>query len=192
MGQTKPERLPIFLSYLLRHAPQAAALDMDSHGWVSVAQLIRGVNATGKYRLDRATLEEIVATDDKGRFRFSRDGQRIKACQGHSIPWVQPELEILPPPRPLYHGTTAAALEKILASGESSKMSRHAVHMQADARKAWQSAVRWKGKTPVVLKVDAVGLAENGAEFGRTENGVWCCEAVPVEYIVEQLCSVLC
>lgn len=70
-------------------------------------------------------------------------------------------------------------------------MSRHAVHLQADARKAWQSAVRWKGKTPVVLKVDAVWLAENGAEFGRTENGVWCCEAVPVEYIVEQLCSVL-
>ena len=187
MRKKTDERLPIFLSYLLRHAPQAAALDMDSHGWVSVAQLIQMVNATGKYHLDRATLEEIVATDDKGRFRFSRDGQRIKACQGHSIPWVRPELENLPPPRFLYHGTTTAALEKILESGEISKMSRHAVHLQADARKAWQSAARWKGKTPAVLKVDALALAETGVEFGRTENGVWCCEAVPAKYIVERI-----
>lgn len=127
------------------------------------------------------------ATDDKGRFRFSQDGQRIKAGQGHSIPWVQPELEILPPPRFLYHWTTTAALEKILESGEISKMSRHAVHLQAEARKAWQSAVRWMGKTPVVLKIDAAALAETGVEFGRTENGVWCCEAVPAGYIVEQI-----
>ena len=162
MGRIKTEHLPIFLSYLLRHAPQEAGLDMDSHGWV---------------------------TDDKGRFRFSEDGQRIKACQGHSIPWVHPELELLPPPQFLYHGTTTAAMEKILESGEIKKMSRHAVHLQADARKAWQSAARWKGKIPVVLKIDAAALAETGLEFGKSENGVWCCEAVPVGYIVERIYS---
>ena len=181
MGRIKTEHLPIFLSYLLRHAPQEAGLDMDSHGWVSATQLIQGINATGRYQLDWETLEEIVATDDKGRFRFSEDGQRIKACQGHSIPWVHPELELLPPPQFLYHGTTTAAMEKILESGEIKKMSRHAVHLQADARKAWQSAARWKGKIPVVLKIDA--------EFGKSENGVWCCEAVPVGYIVERIYS---
>lgn len=98
MGRIKSEHLPIFLSYLLRHASQEAGLDMDSHGWVSATQLIQGINATGRYQLDRETLEEIVATDDKGRFCFSEDGQRIKACQGHSIPWVHPDLELLPPP----------------------------------------------------------------------------------------------
>ena len=112
MGRIKTEHLPIFLSYLLRHAPQEAGLDMDSHGWVSATQLIQGINATGRYQLDWETLEEIVATDDKGRFRFSEDGQRIKACQGHSIPWVHPELELLPPPQFLYHGTTTAAMGK--------------------------------------------------------------------------------
>ena len=189
MGRIKTEHLPIFLSYLLRHAPQDAGLDMDSHGWVSATQLIQGINATGRYQLDWETLEEIVATDDKGRFRFSEDGQRIKACQGHSIPWVHPELELLPPPQFLYHGTTTAAMEKILESGEIKKMSRHAVHLQADARKAWQSAARWKGKIPVVLKIDAAALAETGLEFGKSENGVWCCEAVPVGYIVERIYS---
>lgn len=33
MGRIQTEHLPIFLSYLLRHAPQEAGLDMDSHGW---------------------------------------------------------------------------------------------------------------------------------------------------------------
>ena len=73
--------------------------------------------------------------------------------------------------------------------GEIKKMSRHAVHLQADARKAWQSAARWKGKIPVVLKIDAAALAETGIEFGKSENGVWCCEAVPVGYIVERIYS---
>lgn len=147
MGRIKTEHLPIFLSYLLRHAPQEAGLDMDSHGWVSATQLIQGINATGRYQLDWETLEEIVATDDKGRFRFSEDGQRIKACQGHSIPWVHPELELLPPPQFLYHGTTTAAMEKILESGEIKKMSRHAVHLQADARKACNRRRAGKGKS---------------------------------------------
>ena len=48
----------------------------------------------------------------KGRFLFSEDGQRIKAYQGHTIPWVQPELEPLPPPQLLYHGTTTAVVLK--------------------------------------------------------------------------------
>lgn len=101
MSQKKEERLSIYLSNLLRHAPQDAGLDMDLHGWVFVEQLIQGINATGKYRIDLERLKAIVATDDKGRFRISEDGQKIKACQGHSISWVQPELEIMPPP-PVY------------------------------------------------------------------------------------------
>ena len=114
---------------------------MDSHGWVSATQLIQGINATGRYQLDRETLEETVATDDKGRFRFSEDGQRIKACQGHSIPWVHPELELLPPPQFLYHGTTTAAMEKILESGEIKKMSRHADHLHR--RRAGKGSSQW-------------------------------------------------
>lgn len=40
-----------------------------------------------------------------------------------------------------------------------------------------------------MLKIDAVALAETGVEFGKTENGVWYCEAVPVGYIVERIYS---
>lgn len=178
--------ISVYISYLLRHNPEEAGLAMDSHGWVLVDDLIAGVNRSGKHRLDRAALEEIVKQDSKGRYRFSPDQLKIKACQGHSIPWVQPELEYLRPPAFLYHGTTAAALEKILESGAISKMGRHAVHMQADPSKAWQSATRWRG-TPVVLKIEAGRMHEDGFVFGKTENDVWCTNSVPTAYLGAQL-----
>ena len=71
-------------------------------------------------------------------------------------------------------------------SGAIQKMSRHAVHMQADPSKAWQSATRWH-LTPVVLKIDAGKMSRSGFVFGKTENDVWCTETVPAEFIIEQL-----
>lgn len=174
-----------YLSYLLRHHPDDLDLDMDLHGYVDVESLINKINVQGRYHLSRQMLDEVVATDSKGRCRYSKDGRRIKACQGHSIPWVEPELAIMAPPEYLYHGTTTAALEQILKSGAVLKMQRHAVHMQADPEKAWKSARRWKGKIPIVLKIAAKELAAQGYEFGKTENDVWCCEKIPSAYIYE-------
>lgn len=180
------KNISVYLSFLLRHRPETIHLAMDKHGWVSVEDLIQGVNEAGKYQLDLEKLEDIVAQDSKGRYRFNGDHSKIKACQGHSIPWVEPELEYLTPPECLYHGTTTAAVEKIRKSGAISKMSRHAVHLQADPEKAWQSAVRWH-QTPVVLKIDAKKMSDAGFVFGKTENDVWCTELVPVEYIAEYI-----
>lgn len=176
----------IYLSFLLRHHPEDANLDMDEGGWVSVSELIRNVNAAGNHTLTPDLLKEIVRTDNKGRYRFSPDGERIKACQGHSIPWVIPEMEWREPPQFLYHGTTAEAWRKIQSSGGISRMQRHAVHMQAEEANAWPSAKRWHA-TPVVLKIDAARMYADDIAFGVTENEVWCCDGVPLEYI----CSVL-
>jgi len=178
--------ISIYISFLLRHKPEDVGLEMDRHGWVPVDALIAGINEGGKYRLDLPMLEEIVSKDSKGRYRFNEDHSKIKACQGHSIPWVEPELEYIAPPKFLYHGTTAQAVGKIMESGAISRMSRHAVHMQEDPAKAWQSAIRWH-LIPVVLKIDAESMSRDGFVFGKTENGVWCTESVPVAYIAEQM-----
>ena len=61
-----------YLCLLLRHQPEKAELDMDEHGWVSVEQLIVGVNRHSSYKLDRELLEQIVAEDNKGRYRYDR------------------------------------------------------------------------------------------------------------------------
>ena len=157
-----------YLCLLLRHQPEKAELDMDSHGWVSVEQLIDGVNRHSSYKLDSELLEQIVAEDNKGRYRYDEKHEKIKCCQGHSVPWVEPELEYCEPPEFLYHGTTTKALEAIEDSGAIKKMARHAVHMQADISKAWQSAERWR-KPPVVLKIAAVEMNKDGYRFGTVD-----------------------
>ena len=180
-------KLSIFISKVLRHQPELIDLEMDKHGWVSVTQLIAGVNRTGSFKITKEVLREIVETDSKKRYSFNENETRIKANQGHSIPWVEPELIREEPPMFLYHGTNTEAYGKIRKSGFISKMKRHAVHMQAEQGKAWQSAQRWKGKTPVVLKIDAQSMFNDGFVFGRSENDVWCVEKVPIQYIVEEL-----
>ena len=180
------KNVSVYLSYLLRHNPADAGLHMDVHGWVDVQELIDGINARGKYSISRARLEEIVAADEKGRYRFSDDGKKVKACQGHSLDWIELELAWCEPPEFLYHGTTSDALEKILKSGAVSKMNRHAVHMQADQGMAWKSARRWR-RTPVLLKIDAKRMYADGMRFGVSENNVWCTESVPAAYICEVL-----
>ena len=186
MAGEKNKKLSVYLSMLLRHAPEEAGLSMDIHGWVSVEELIQGINQKGKYLIDLEKLERIVESDSKSRYRFSEDKLKIKACQGHSIPWVIPQIEYGEPPEFLYHGTTVEALEKIKDSGAISKMSRHAVHMQADISKAWESALRWR-KKPVVLKIASGQYAQDGGVFGKTENEVWCTEQVPVKYLAEEI-----
>lgn len=178
--------LSIYLSYLLRHNPDDLSLTMDCHGWVSVEALLDGINARGKYNITRAVLESIVENDSKGRYKFSEDGHRVKACQGHSVPWVQPELDYKEPPAILYHGTTWSAYKEILQSGSINKMSRHAVHLTATENRAWQSARRRKTRA-VVLRIDARKMHNNGYSFGVSENDVWCADTVPVEFIVDVL-----
>lgn len=182
----KQKEFSVFLSYILRHNPDAVGVEMDSHGWVFVEQLIDAINKEGQYQIDFARLSDIVAKDNKGRYRFDETKSKIKACQGHSISWVEPELEYTEPPCCLYHGTTTDALRKIEVSGYISKMERHAVHLQEDAEKAWQSARRWN-REPVLLKIDAAQMVRDGFVFGKSDNNVWCTEQVPVKYISDRI-----
>ena len=183
----KQKNVSVFISLLLRHKPEEVGLKMDNHGWVSVDELLSGINKTGRYKIDFEMLKEIVATDNKGRYRFNETKTKIKACQGHSIPWVEPELEYGEPPKHLYHGTNTESLGKIEHSGYISRMKRHAVHLYEDESKVWQSAERWKGKTPVVVKIDSEQMYKDGFVFGKSENAVWCVEEVPVKYIVDRI-----
>ena len=86
MASTKTKNeLSKYLCLLLRHQPEKAELDMDSHGWVSDGQLISGVNRFSGYKLDSELLDEIVSEDNKGRYRFDEKHEKIKCCQGHSM-----------------------------------------------------------------------------------------------------------
>jgi len=174
----KNSRLSKFISLILRHHPEAAYLQVDEHGWAKVNELIKGINRTGRH-IDLETLEEIVATDEKGRYSFSEDHKRIRANQGHSIP-VDIGLEPTEPPEYLFHGTATRFLDSIHKEGLT-RQGRLYVHLSPDEATAQKVGAR-HGK-PVVLRIRAKALCDAGKQFFLSKNGVWLCGHIPVEYI---------
>lgn len=166
-----------FLSLILRHKPQLIGIELDEHGWADVEELIRRVKG-----LDLATLEQIVATDDKQRYSFSADKKLIRANQGHSIP-VDVELFELEPPEVLYHGTAEKFGTSINAQGLL-KMSRLYVHLSRDVETA-EKVGRRHGK-PKIFLVESLRMFNDGYKFFRSVNGVWLTEHVPAKYLKER------
>jgi putative RNA 2'-phosphotransferase len=166
------------LSYVLRHRPDSVGLTLDEAGWVDVDVLLAALAGHG-LRLSRADLEHVVAANDKRRFAFDETGTRIRASQGHSVA-VELGYEPAEPPDELFHGTVERFLAAILAEGLRPG-NRHAVHLSADVDTARTVGAR-RGR-PVVLRVDAAGLAADGEAFSRSEDGVWLVAAVPPRYL---------
>ena len=171
-------RISKFLSFVLRHEPQAIGIELDRQGWVEIDCLLQQLRAHGR-EVSRTMLDEIVATIPKRRFAVSEDGLRIRASQGHSI---EVELGYQPatPPEVLFHGTVASCLESIRASGLERRQ-RHHVHLSADAETARVVGGR-RGK-PVVLRVLAGPMHRDGSSFYLSANGVWLTDHVAAGYI---------
>ncbi|MES9903149.1 MAG: RNA 2'-phosphotransferase [Sedimenticola sp.] len=72
-----------FLSFVLRHKPEAIGLVLDSQGWASIPELIE--KSASEIMLTNDLVKRVVTTNDKQRFLLSEDEQRIRANQGHSI-----------------------------------------------------------------------------------------------------------
>lgn len=167
-----------FLSFVLRHQPEAIGLRLDAAGWADVDELIRLANASGR-ALDRDLLFFVVETNDKQRFAFDEARTRIRANQGHSI---EVDLGLVPqvPPPVLYHGTALRFIDSIRSGGLVPGTRNH-VHLSQTRSTAHAVGAR-HGK-PMVLSVDAAAMHAAGAEFRLAHNGVWLAAHVPVRFI---------
>ena len=180
MARGKNESLSKFLSLILRHHPEKAGITLDAHGWAKVSELIEGVRQSRP--IDIETLREIVASDKKGRYSISEDGELIRANQGHSVE-VDVELEEREPPEILYHGTSLFTTKKINAEGLK-PMTRLYVHLSKDYDTAIATGRR-KGdhKHPYVYRVKAGEMFRDGHKFFISANGVWQVKHVPPQYL---------
>ena len=179
MSENTIFRLSKFLSLVLRHKPQKIHLTLDSQGWADVDALLAGMRRAG-FVIDRPLLERVVAENDKKRFAFSPDGQKIRASQGHSIE-IDLALEPVLPPETLYHGTATRFLASILENGLVPGNRQH-VHLSADRVTA--RTVGSRHGVPVILAVHAQRMHLAGYLFYRSENGVWLTGKVPPAYLV--------
>jgi len=171
-------RISKMMSLILRHNPSVINATLDENGWLSVDELIKGMNAKG-YEMNREMLDEIVATNNKKRFAFSEDKRNIRANQGHSIE-VDVELREEMPPELLYHGTVQKFIPRIQKDGLK-KMSRQHVHLSQDRATAENVGGR-RGK-PIVLLINTREMHRNGFTFYLSENNVWLTDNVPAKYI---------
>jgi putative RNA 2'-phosphotransferase len=165
------------MSQVLRHRPEQIGLTLDSQGWVAIDTLLTQAQAHGE-PLDRATLDTVVADNDKQRFQVSDDGLRIRAVQGHSSGQVAIQRPAQRPPAVLYHGTTEKAWASIAKQGLLPGR-RHQVHLSLDLATARTVGSR-HGTQVVLLRVDTAALHARGHRFERAENGVWLTDTVPV------------
>lgn len=168
-----------FLSFVLRHQPDAVGITLDLEGWTDIAALIAAVAKDGK-QLDRDLILAIVTTSDKKRFAISEDGLRIRAVQGHSTKSVDINYVEQVPPEFLYHGTATRFMNSIRKEGLLPG-SRQYVHLSQDEQTAL--AVGQRHGKPVVLKIEALRMHQQGFKFFQAENGVWLVNNVPAEHL---------
>jgi putative RNA 2'-phosphotransferase len=163
-----------WLSKILRHDPKSVGLELDKSGWVSVKKLL---DATG---ITPEELKQVVEENNKKRFEFSGDKNRIRASQGHSVA-VDLGYEEVSPPAWLYHGTSADLIPAIREKGLL-KMDRHHVHLSVDQETAKVVATRRKSPCILAIRSGLMALTDS-VKFYRSTNGVWLVDHVLPNFI---------
>lgn len=166
-----------YLSYLLRHKPEAAKLILDKEGWCRVDQLLAN---TG---IAESELMQIVAEDEKGRYSFDAFATSVRANQGHSTTKVRLTFKKAVPPVLLYHGTSRKSMGLILKQGLK-PMGRHHVHLTADLDTARSVGGRRCGAT-VLFEINTKSMVADGQEFYLSDNNIWLVHTVQSKYLKE-------
>lgn len=167
-----------FLSLVLRHQPEVIGLVLDENGWANTQELLQQL-AKNSRKISLETLQLVVANNDKKRFIFSEDGQKIRANQGHSIE-IDLGYKAVEPPTILFHGTATRFLDSIKEKGLV-KGNRHHVHLSENLETATKVGSR-HGKV-VVIEVDAKKMHDAGLEFFVSDNGVWLTDHIPTAFL---------
>ncbi|WP_329079475.1 MULTISPECIES: RNA 2'-phosphotransferase [unclassified Streptosporangium] len=176
MDDKRLVRVSKYLSKHLRHQPERIGLILGPQGWADIDALL-GAAARHGFAITRDELALVVAGNDKR--RFTVEGDRIRANQGHTVD-VDLGLPPVEPPEILFHGTVGAYVGAIREEGLR-PMNRHAVHLSPDRETATRVGAR-RGR-PVVLVVRSGEMHRAGHEFRVSANGVWLAAHVPPAHI---------
>ena len=156
------------LAYLLRHSNLP-----DYNGWVKVSVVLVNLG------LSLQDLQQIVESDNKGRFEFSGDKSSVRALYGHSID-VNLGLEPTIPPPVLYHGTAEKYIDSIMKEGLRPR-TRNFVHLSETIDVAKQIGIRHG--SPIALSIDTGAMLKAGYKFYKAPNGIWLTEDILPKFL---------
>ncbi len=180
MDKADYKKLSKMLSHALRHAPWLYELELDAEGWTPIEAVLSAAAEANSHwvGLTESDLAQMIALSDKKRHEIA-DG-RIRARYGHSLPG---RLDLVPavPPDTLYHGTSPAVADAILAEGLR-PMGRQYVHLSVDVDMAMQVGRR-KAPKPVLLVIAAGSAHADGTAFYLGNERVWLADAVAPGYV---------
>jgi putative RNA 2'-phosphotransferase len=177
------KRLSKALALVLRHKADRHGITVEpGTGWADVDEVLTALKKKSGRRFLRRHLVDAAIAGPDGKVRFQVDGNRIRALYGHSQVEVSYPAET--PPERLYHGTSPAAAEVILAEGIKG-MARQYVHLAAKPDYARQVGGR-HSPIPVVLVVQAAKAAEDGVDFHCPDGIHWLAKEVPPRYLCRE------
>lgn len=168
------------LSWLLRHGANESGLAMDTAGWSRVDDVLRLA------KLSREELEQVVARNTKSRLELDREGDRVRASQGHSLagtPVTREGLEAswqaCTDDASVWHGTHLDAVASIAREGLLPGERTH-VHLA----EGLASKVGKRANVDVMLEVSPARLRAAGLALYRSPNGVLLARRVPPGCVV--------
>jgi putative RNA 2'-phosphotransferase len=172
------DNISVYMSKLLRHQPELGGIKIDDQGYTDVKGLLLALGIT------KEELDKIVETDNKGRYSYNKQGDMIRANQGHSLPYVHINYDTFLPTSSLYHGTERGVLDKIFSDGLLSQ-SRNYVHLSRDVETARKVGMRHakSEENLVILEVDALSMSRDGLTFYISANGVVLIDRVDPKYL---------
>ena len=174
--RSKYRNLSKHLSYILRHNPEEADLELDRMGFTDLNELIQSLKRTKYSWADKDDIELLIKKSDKDRFEIRSN--KIRALYGHSV-----DVEINDPKEPpsiLYHGTSPRSLDLILEDGLK-PMNRQYVHLSKSKQEAYNVGKR-HCNDPVILKIEARSAWKNGIKFYERPD-VFLVKSLPPKYI---------
>jgi len=161
---------------LLRHGVPGHPLELDGYGWASWGEFVRAVQIRFP-EVDLASIERLVENCPKQRFR--REGERVAAWYGHSLPLQEPDRPVVPPEL-LYHGTKSHVVCSIQEQGLMPGRRKY-VHLSRQIDDALIVGNRRQGET-VVLQVRAADAHRAGHVF-YDKSRVFVTASIPAAFI---------
>lgn len=165
-----------YLSYVLRHHPEEANLELDEEGFAELEDVLDALEHTEHSWATREAIETLIENSEKRRFEIR--GERIRALYGHSIGVEIDQAE--KPPKKLYHGTSPHSLSSIMEDGLK-PMDRQYVHLSLSEEEAIEVGKRHHPE-PKILEIDALSAWEDGIKFYK-RGDLYLSESIPPKYL---------
>ena len=156
-------RLSKFMSYVLRHKPEEAGLQLDARGFCDINKLLKAATKQFHSPVTREDVEALCvpSEDPNEKTRFELEGDFVRAGHGHSI--QVSGYRVCDSDQLLYHATPRTSIDAI-RSGGLRAMSRQKVHLSYD-QKITVEAARRRSRDVVLVEVDVAAARKAGIVF---------------------------